>query len=100
MSCGGGSDCIKALMSLIGIFQKYASKDQDTDHLNKNELKELLQKEFPGLLNDSPKPEDVKEVMDALDQDKDGQVDIQEYFTTVCTLGIIYYEILGACPKK
>uniref|UniRef100_A0A3Q1J6X3 EF-hand domain-containing protein n=1 Tax=Anabas testudineus TaxID=64144 RepID=A0A3Q1J6X3_ANATE len=89
-------DCIKALMSLIGIFQKYASKDQDTDHLNKNELKELLQKEFPGLLNVSK----LFSVMDALDQDKDGQVDIQEYFTTVCTLGIIYYEILGACPKK
>lgn len=30
--------------------------------------------------------------MGALDHDADGQVDITEYFVTLCTLGIIIYE--------
>lgn len=44
-------DGLKYLVGLIGIFQKYASKDQDKDHLNKSELKDLLQKEFSVLIN-------------------------------------------------
>ncbi|XP_026225584.1 protein S100-G-like [Anabas testudineus] len=98
MSCDGGG--IKAVLGLIGIFKKYASKDQDTDHLNKSELKELLQKEFPGLIADNPKPEDVNKIMAALDHDKDGQVDIQEYFVTLCALGIGMSKGGAGCQKK
>uniref|UniRef100_A0A3Q1JII0 EF-hand domain-containing protein n=1 Tax=Anabas testudineus TaxID=64144 RepID=A0A3Q1JII0_ANATE len=102
MSCDGGG--IKAVLGLIGIFKKYASKDQDTDHLNKSELKELLQKEFPGLIAVSEpffqSVKNVNKIMAALDHDKDGQVDIQEYFVTLCALGIGMSKGGAGCQKK
>lgn len=43
------------LVGLIGVFEKYASRDKDSNYLNKSELKELLENEFPMLVNVSGK---------------------------------------------
>lgn len=40
-------------------------------------------------LQESSKPEDVNKIMVLLDHDRDGQVDIQEYFVTLCSLGVL-----------
>ncbi|KAF3692410.1 Protein S100-A1 S-100 protein alpha chain S-100 protein subunit alpha [Channa argus] len=90
---------VASLMYLIKIFDDYASKDQDKDHLSKAELKTLLSAEF-SLLIQGAKPEDVNKIMGALDHDKDGQVDIQEYMFTLCSLGIAMHGGIGQFHKK
>lgn len=37
-------------MAIINLFQQYSKTDKDTDTLSKEELKELLEKEFRPIL--------------------------------------------------
>ncbi|XP_006008437.1 protein S100-A1-like [Latimeria chalumnae] len=75
------------------IFYKYAGKEGDKCKLNKKELKELLQKEYPNFLN-APKDTDAVEmIMQDLDTNGDGEVDFQEFMVFVASLSIAYNDI-------
>ncbi|XP_026172795.1 protein S100-Z-like [Mastacembelus armatus] len=71
---------------LIDVFYKYSGKDDDIYKLNKAELKDLLQAELGDLLGDPKDPSRVDKIMADLDQNRDGQVDFEEFVITVTAL--------------
>ena len=44
------STLLENIMAIINLFQQYSKTDKDTDTLSKEELKELLEKEFRPIL--------------------------------------------------
>lgn len=44
------STLLENIMAIIDVFQQYSKTDKDTDTLSKEELKELLEKEFRPIL--------------------------------------------------
>ncbi|XP_033613986.1 protein S100-A6-like [Fukomys damarensis] len=73
-------------------FHEYSGRDCDRGTLTKKEMKELIQKELPlGLASTLAEMEAV--LLD-MDQNCDGIVSFQEYFTFLGTLVSIYSESL------
>lgn len=62
----------KSPEELKSIFAKYAAKEGDPDQLSKEELKLLIQTEFPSLLKVSAQPQSPRTNGDS-DGDKGGQ---------------------------
>lgn len=54
------------------------------------------------VFQETAKPQEVDEIMKALDHDGDGKIDITEYMVTLCSLGILLDEATQKkhCPKK
>ncbi|XP_032245394.1 protein S100-G [Halichoerus grypus] len=61
---------------LKSIFEKYAAKEGDPDQLSKEELKLLIQTEFPSLLKG---PSTLDELFQELDKNGDGEVSFEEF---------------------
>ncbi|KAH1179843.1 protein S100-A6 [Mauremys mutica] len=82
----------EAIKLLVAVFHKYSGKEGDKHTLSKKELKELIQKE----LTIGPKLKDAEIVglMEDLDQNKDQEVNFQEYVTFLGVLAMIYNEVL------
>ncbi|XP_045901163.1 ictacalcin-like [Micropterus dolomieu] len=76
-----------AMALLRATFDKYAGKEGDKETLTKTELSDLLKSE--GLGGGAAKKEEVDKFFNALDNDKDGVVDFQEYVTFVAALTVI-----------
>ncbi|DAA12577.1 protein S100-G [Bos indicus] len=66
----------KSPEELKGIFEKYAAKEGDPNQLSKEELKLLLQTEFPSLLKG---PSTLDELFEELDKNGDGEVSFEEF---------------------
>ncbi|XP_007956858.1 protein S100-G [Orycteropus afer afer] len=66
----------KSPEELKSIFEKYAAKEGDPDQLSKNELKLLIQTEFPNLLKD---PSTIDDLFQELDKNGDGEVSLEEF---------------------
>nr|XP_012806450.1 protein S100-G [Jaculus jaculus] len=66
----------KSPEELKTIFQKYAAKEGDPDQLSKDELKALIQAEFPSLLTGSSTLDDL---FKELDKNGDGEVSFEEF---------------------
>uniref|UniRef100_A0A8D3AYT8 Protein S100 n=1 Tax=Scophthalmus maximus TaxID=52904 RepID=A0A8D3AYT8_SCOMX len=64
----------------------YAAKEGDSEHLSKNELKSLLKKEFPNLMQCSNDPAAIDQIMETLDQNQDKKVDFMEYSLMLITM--------------
>ncbi|XP_003791916.1 protein S100-G [Otolemur garnettii] len=58
------------------IFEKYAAKEGDPDQLSKEELKLLIQAEFPNLLKG---PNTLDDLFQELDKNGDGEVSFEEF---------------------
>ncbi|XP_004689939.1 PREDICTED: protein S100-G [Condylura cristata] len=67
---------VKSAEELKNIFAKYAAKEGDPDQLSKEELKLLIQNEFPSLLKG---PSTVDELFQELDKNGDGEVSFEEF---------------------
>ncbi|KAM7044867.1 protein S100-G [Molossus nigricans] len=61
---------------LKSIFEKYAAKEGDPNQLSKEELRLLIQNEFPSLLKDQNTLEDL---FKELDENGDGEVSFEEF---------------------
>ncbi|XP_003920403.1 protein S100-G [Saimiri boliviensis] len=66
----------KSPEELKRIFEKYAAKEGDPDQLSKDELKLLIQAEFPSLLKG---PNSVDDLFQELDKNGDGEVSFEEF---------------------
>ncbi|XP_037678572.1 protein S100-G [Choloepus didactylus] len=66
----------KSPEELKGIFEKYAAKEGDPDQLSKDELRLLIQTEFPNLLKGSSNLDDL---FRELDKNGDGEVSFEEF---------------------
>ncbi|XP_050998308.1 protein S100-G [Acomys russatus] len=68
----------KSPEEMKSIFQKYAAKEGDPNQLSKDELKLLIQSEFPSLLKG---PSTLDNLFKELDQNGDGEVSFEEFLT-------------------
>ncbi|XP_049622777.1 protein S100-G [Suncus etruscus] len=66
----------KSPEELKKIFEKYAAREGDPDQLSKEELKLLVQTEFPSLLKGQ---NTLDELFKELDKNGDGEVSFQEF---------------------
>ncbi|KAM5221230.1 protein S100-G [Ctenodactylus gundi] len=66
----------KSPEELKSIFEKYAAKEGDPDQLSKDELKLLIQDEFPSLLKG---PSTLDDLFKELDKNGDGEISFQEF---------------------
>ncbi|XP_004709998.1 protein S100-G [Echinops telfairi] len=66
----------KSPAELKSIFEKYAAKEGDPDQLSKDELKQLVQTEFPNLLKG---PTTLDDLFQELDKNGDGEVSFEEF---------------------
>ncbi|XP_036434159.1 toll-like receptor 18 [Colossoma macropomum] len=77
-----------AMESLIKVFHTYSSKEGDKYKLSKAELKSLLQGELSDFLAASKDPLVVEKIMSDLDENRDGEVDFQEFVVLVAALTV------------
>ncbi|XP_067425716.1 protein S100-A10 [Emydura macquarii macquarii] len=74
-----------AMETLMFTFHKYAG---DKNFLTKEDLRVLMDKEFPGFLDNQKDPMAVDKIMKDLDQCRDGRVGFQSFFSLVAGLTI------------
>ncbi|XP_070691066.1 protein S100-A1 [Pempheris klunzingeri] len=102
-----------AIADLIKVFHSYSGKEGDKYKLSKAELKNLLQEQLPGFLEANKDPMEVEKILGELDENKDDQVDFQEFVNLVSVLTIACNEFFvdfdkssrnvkgkEPCPKK
>ncbi|XP_064804400.1 protein S100-A1 [Oncorhynchus masou masou] len=91
-----GSKLESAMEGLIRVFHSYSSKEGDKYKLSKVELKNLLQGELSDFLAASKDPMVVEKIMSDLDENKDGEVDFQEFVILVAALTVACNEFFVA----
>ncbi|XP_027865878.1 protein S100-A1 isoform X1 [Xiphophorus couchianus] len=89
-----------AMEDLIKVFYRYSGNEGDKYKLNKKELKKMLQEELSEFLNGSNDPTMVEKIMTGLDDNKDGEVDFQEFVVLVAALTVACNEFFVDCLKQ
>uniref|UniRef100_A0A8C1FE34 Protein S100 n=3 Tax=Cyprinus carpio TaxID=7962 RepID=A0A8C1FE34_CYPCA len=89
-----------AMEGLIKVFHTYSSKEGDKYKLSKAELKSLLQGELSDFLAASKDPMVVEKIMSDLDENRDGEVDFQEFVVLVAALTVACNEIFVKSMKN
>ncbi|MBN3304369.1 protein S100-A1 [Amia ocellicauda] len=88
-----------AMESMIRVFHQYSGKEGDKLKLSKAELKSLLQGELSDFLAASKDPLVVDKIMKDLDENRDGEVDFQEFVILVAALTVACNEFFVASMK-
>ncbi|XP_043116330.1 protein S100-A1 isoform X1 [Puntigrus tetrazona] len=89
-----------AMEGLIKVFHTYSSKEGDKYKLSKAELKSLLQGELSDFLAASKDPMVVEKIMSDLDENRDGEVDFQEFVVLVAALTVACNEFFVESMKN
>ncbi|XP_052000008.1 protein S100-A1 [Xyrauchen texanus] len=89
-----------AMEGLIKVFHTYSSKEGDKYKLSKAELKSLLQGELGDFLAASKDPMVVEKIMSDLDENRDGEVDFQEFVVLVAALTVACNEFFVESMKN
>ncbi|NWX10834.1 S10AA protein, partial [Caloenas nicobarica] len=74
-----------AMETLMFTFHKYAG---DKNHLSKEDLRALMDKEFPGFLENQRDPMALERILRDLEQGRDGRVTFQGFFSLLAGLTI------------
>ncbi|NXR65691.1 Protein S100-A10 [Lonchura striata] len=74
-----------AMETLMFTFHKYAG---DKEHLAKEDLRALMDKEFPGFLENQRDPQALDRILRDVEQSRDGRVGFQGFFSLVAGLTI------------
>ena len=74
-----------AMETMMLTFHRFAG---DKDHLTKEDLRVLMEREFPGFLENQKDPLAVDKIMKDLDQCRDGKVGFQSFLSLVAGLTI------------
>ncbi|KAI1886037.1 hypothetical protein AGOR_G00209910 [Albula goreensis] len=90
----------EAMENLIRVFHNYSSKEGDKYKLSNAELKNLLNGELADFLAASKDPMVVDKIMNDLDENRDGQVDFQEFVVLVAALTVACNEFFEESMKK
>ncbi|XP_036790494.1 protein S100-A5-like [Oncorhynchus mykiss] len=82
----------KAIVSMVEVFEEYATKDDKNRQLSGTELAELMKKElvipeFHGKVE----PAVLQEAMTNLDKNHDGEINFREFSMFLATLARGYY---------
>ncbi|XP_028284740.1 protein S100-P-like [Parambassis ranga] len=80
-----------AMIILSKTFNDYAGKEGKKDMLNKGEVKTLLEKELPSLLQEAKNPGEVDKFMESLDLDGDSEVNFTEFIILVARVACIIH---------
>ncbi|XP_028284744.1 protein S100-P-like [Parambassis ranga] len=80
-----------AIAILFQTFNDYARKEGKKDMLNKGEVKTLLEKELPGLLQAAKNPGEVDKFIKSLDFNGDSEVDFSEFMELVARVACIIH---------
>ncbi|XP_041098939.1 protein S100-A1 isoform X1 [Polyodon spathula] len=95
------SELEQAMESLIQVFHTYSGREGDKYKLSKAEMKLLLQGELGFFLTQSSKdPNTVDQIMRDLDENKDGEVDFQEFVVLVASLTVACNDFFVEQLKK
>lgn len=83
----------KAIVSIVEVFEEYAGKDEQKSQLSNAELKDLIKTELKSPeFKDKVDPENIKEVMEELDKNHDGEVNFREFSQCIAGLARGYYK--------
>ncbi|XP_061574383.1 protein S100-A10b [Cololabis saira] len=82
----------RSMESLIMVFHRYAKEGGDKKTLNKKEMKKLIEAELPNFLKTQKDPHTLDRIMKDLDQNRDDELDFEEFVPFVAGLSI-------ACEK-
>ncbi|XP_072249331.1 protein S100-A1 [Leuresthes tenuis] len=89
-----------AMEDLIKVFYCYSGKEGDKYKLNKKELKNMLQEELSDFLTGNNDSSVVEKILSDLDENKDGEVDFQEFVVLVAALTVACNEFFVDCVKN
>ncbi|KAK7803449.1 hypothetical protein U0070_011924 [Myodes glareolus] len=89
------TDLLRSVVTVIDIFYKYTKQDGECGTLSKDELKELLEKEFRPILKNPDDPDTVDVIMHMLDRDHDRRLDFTEFLLMVFKLAMACNKVLG-----
>ncbi|XP_047455547.1 protein S100-A10b [Mugil cephalus] len=75
-----------SMESMITVFHRYAKESKHEKRLSKKELKKLLENELPNFMKGNP--DVVDRIMKDLDQNKDDELNFEEFVPLVAGLAI------------
>ncbi|KAF5916237.1 hypothetical protein HPG69_010597 [Diceros bicornis minor] len=94
-TCKKMSNLLRNVVTVIDVFYKYTKQDGECGTLIKDELKELLEKEFCPILKNPDDPDTVKVIMHMLDRDHDLRLDFTEFLLMVFKLAMACNKVLS-----
>ncbi|XP_041099007.1 protein S100-A1-like [Polyodon spathula] len=89
-----------AMTAMISVFHKYSGKEGDKYTLSNGELKDLIKNELGNFLGEPKDKVAVDKVMTMLDQNKDGQVDFNEYIILIGAITMACNDFFKDHKKK
>ncbi|XP_056142515.1 S100 calcium binding protein W [Lampris incognitus] len=83
----------QVIVSMVEMFEEYANEGGKKHPISMNEFKEVLEKELeaPGL-KEKIHADDVREAVEMLDKNHDGEVNFREFSRCVAVLAKGYYK--------
>ncbi|KAK5861721.1 hypothetical protein PBY51_017177 [Eleginops maclovinus] len=82
------SNLESSIEGILKVFHNYSGKEGDKYKLSKAELKNLLEGEFGESMKSCKDPQVVEDIMNGLDEDKDGEISFQEFVVLVFGLTV------------
>ncbi|KAJ0055907.1 hypothetical protein NL108_015339 [Boleophthalmus pectinirostris] len=70
-----------AVAAILGVFDKHASKGGDPTKLSVAEAKELIREQMGPMCEEAKNQPDVTQILQSMDFDGDGEMDIMEFMT-------------------
>uniref|UniRef100_A0A8C6CJ56 EF-hand domain-containing protein n=1 Tax=Moschus moschiferus TaxID=68415 RepID=A0A8C6CJ56_MOSMO len=89
------TNLLRSVVTVIDTFYKYTKQDGECGTLSKDELKELLEKEFRPILKNPDDPDTVDIIMHMLDRDHDRRLDFTEFLLMVFKLAMACNKVLS-----
>uniref|UniRef100_A0A2K6ER78 EF-hand domain-containing protein n=1 Tax=Propithecus coquereli TaxID=379532 RepID=A0A2K6ER78_PROCO len=89
------TNLLRSVVTVIDVFYKYTKQDGECGTLSKDELKELLEKEFRPILKNPDDPDTVEVIMHMLDRDHDRRLDFTEFLLMVFKLAMACNKVLS-----
>ncbi|KAM4580741.1 protein S100-A10b [Odontesthes bonariensis] len=90
----------KSMESMITVFHHYAKEGGNKNTLNKKELKKLIESELPNFLTTQKTPDTLDRIMKDLDQNKDDELDFEEFVAFVAGLSVACEKHFSLLPEK
>ncbi|KAG8430626.1 hypothetical protein GDO86_020267 [Hymenochirus boettgeri] len=82
----------QTMQTLVSVFHTYSSQEGDKNKLSRRELKDLLQNELSDYLETQKDSTSIDKIMAELDENRDGEVDFQEFAILVASLSVACYD--------
>ncbi|KAL1259415.1 hypothetical protein QQF64_009992 [Cirrhinus molitorella] len=82
----------KAIVAIVEVFEEYAGTDEQKKQLSNAELLQLIKAQITSAeFKDKVDPDKIKEVMEELDKNHDGEVNFREFSQCIAGLARAYF---------